>query len=319
MFRFVLCALVAASTASADPLPSWNEGVAKNSIIEFVDAVTDTESESFVPVADRIAVFDNDGTLWAEKPVYFQLIFAIDQVAEIAKQDPTIASTPALKAAAEGDMEGVLASGKAGLVEILKASHGNIPLDAFAKDVAAWLETARHPKTGQAYDDMLYQPMLELLRYLRDEGFQTYIVSGGGIDFIRVFAEDAYGIPPQQVVGSSITASYEMLGGEPNILKGEELFFVDDKAGKPVGIMHHIGKRPILAGGNSDGDFQMLEWVTSGDGPRLGMLVWHTDGEREWSYDREGHVGVLDRGLDEGPDRGWVIVDMKNDWSRVWK
>lgn len=319
MFRFVFAGLLLATSAYADPLPSWNDGASKSSIITFVEGVTEPGSADFVPVKDRIAVFDNDGTLWAEKPIYFQLIYAVDQVAKIAKDDPSILTSPALKAAAEGDMKGVLAEGKEGLIEILKASHSNMPIDAFAADVAAWLETARHPKTGKAYDEMLYQPMLELLRYLRDEGFQTYIVSGGGIDFIRVFAEEAYGIPPQQVVGSSISASYVKIGEEPTILKGEDVFFVDDKAGKPVGIMHHIGKRPIFAGGNSDGDFQMLEWVTSGDGPRMGMFVWHTDEAREFAYDREGHVGVLDRGLDEGPDRGWVIVDMKNDWSRVWK
>ncbi|WP_299350581.1 HAD family hydrolase [uncultured Shimia sp.] len=319
LFRLVIGAVFLASTVNADPLPSWTEGANKTSIIEFVEAVSDPASPDYVTESDRIAVFDNDGTLWAEQPVYFQLIFAIDQVAKMAASDPSMLTSPAIKAAADGDMKAVLASGKEGLVEILKASHANMSLDTFATDVAAWLETARHPKTGQPYDEMLYQPMLELLRYLRDQGFLTYIVSGGGIEFMRVFAEDAYGIPPQQVVGSSTTSTYEVIDGVPTIVKGQELFFVDDKAGKPVGIQHHIGKRPILAGGNSDGDFQMLEWVTSGEGPRLGILVWHTDGDREWAYDREGHIGVLNRGLDEGPDRGWVLVDMKNDWSRIWK
>lgn len=304
--------------ALADPLPSWNEGETKSRLIDFVTAVSDPEGPDYVTPADRIATFDNDGTLWAEQPVYFQLIYAVDQVAKMGEADPSILTSDALKAAAAKDYKALLATGKEGLVEVLAASHANMPLATFQAEVADWLARERHPQTDMAYDKMLYQPMLELLSYLRDQGFKTYIVSGGGIQFMRVFAEEAYNIPPEQVIGSSITSTYEVVDGVPTIVKGGDLFFVDDKEGKPVAISHHIGKRPILAGGNSDGDFQMLEWTTAGDGPRLGLLVHHTDGDHEWAYDREGHIGVLNRGLDEGPDRGWLIVDMKNDWGRVF-
>ncbi|MBO9474673.1 haloacid dehalogenase-like hydrolase [Shimia sp. R10_1] len=319
MAAFVVSGVgVTSGMALADPLPSWNDTDAKARIISFVEAVTDPASEDYVTPADRIATFDNDGTLWAEQPVYFQLIFAVDQVAKLAEQDPSILTSDALRAAAAGDYEALAATGKEGLIEVLAASHTEVSLYQFQQDVTAWLEEARHPKTGLRYDEMTYQPMLELLRYLRDEGFATYIVSGGGIQFMRVFAEDAYGIPPNQVIGSSITSTYEVVDGVPVIMKGAELFFNDDKAGKPIGIMHHIGKQPILAGGNSDGDFEMLEFSTSGEGARLGLYVHHTDAEREWAYDREGHIGVLNRGLDEGPDRGWLIVDMAQDWSKVF-
>jgi hypothetical protein len=319
MAAFVVSGMtVASGMALADPLPSWNDTEAKARIISFVEAVTNPASEDYVTPADRIATFDNDGTLWAEQPVYFQLIFAVDQVAKLAAQDPSILTSDALRAAAAGDYKALAATGKEGLLEVLAASHTEVTLYQFQQDVAAWLEEARHPKTGLRYDEMTYQPMVELLRYLRDEGFATYIVSGGGIHFMRVFAEDAYGIPPQQVIGSSITSSYEVHDGVPVIMKGADLFFNDDKAGKPVGIMHHIGKQPILAGGNSDGDFEMLEFTTSGEGARLGLYVHHTDAEREFAYDREGHIGVLNRGLDEGPDRGWLIVDMAEDWGRVF-
>lgn len=319
MAAFVVSGMtVASGMALADPLPSWNDTEAKARIISFVEAVTNPASEDYVTPADRIATFDNDGTLWAEQPVYFQLIFAVDQVAKLAAQDPSILTSDALRAAAAGDYKALAATGKEGLLEVLAASHTEVTLYQFQQDVAAWLEEARHPTTGQRYDEMTYQPMVELLRYLRDEGFATYIVSGGGIHFMRVFAEDAYGIPPQQVIGSSITSSYEVHDGVPVIMKGADLFFNDDKAGKPVGIMHHIGKQPILAGGNSDGDFEMLEFTTSGEGARLGLYVHHTDAEREFAYDREGHIGVLNRGLDEGPDRGWLIVDMAEDWGRVF-
>ncbi|MBO9478280.1 haloacid dehalogenase-like hydrolase [Shimia sp. R11_0] len=320
MRLFVGAGLLAAAwmgPVMADPLPSW-QGESKEKIISFVEAVSEVGGADYVTPADRVAVFDNDGTLWAEQPVYFQLIFAVDQVAKLAAQDPSILTSDALKAAAAGDYEALAATGKEGLLEVLAASHTEVSLYQFQQDVAAWLEEARHPKTGLRYDEMTYQPMVELLRYLRDEGFQTYIVSGGGIQFMRVFAEDAYGIPPQQVIGSSITSSYEMIDGVPVIMKGAELFFNDDKAGKPVGIMHHIGKQPILAGGNSDGDFEMLEFTTTGEGARLGVYVHHTDAEREWAYDREGHIGVLNRGLDEADARGWVLIDMKEDWSRIF-
>ncbi|MCT8161380.1 HAD family hydrolase [Pseudoruegeria sp. SHC-113] len=309
----------AALPAFADPLPSWNDTDTKSRIITFVEEVTDPAADGFIPVKDRIATFDNDGTLWAEQPAYFQLVFAIDRVAELAAADPAIAGSDALKAAAARDFAGVLASGEEGLIEIVKASHTGIDTEAFIASVSEWLATARHPQTGLLYKEMTYQPMVELLRYLRDEDFQTFIVSGGGIHFVRAFAEEAYGIPPQNVVGSQVATTYEVAGdGTPSLIKQPELFFVDDKEGKPVGIDNHIGKRPVIAVGNSDGDFAMLEYTTAGEGPRLGILLHHTDAEREFAYDREGHIGVLNRGLDEAEARGWVLIDMASDWSRIY-
>ncbi len=298
----------------SDPLPSWADTDTKAAILDFVERVTDPASPDYVTPADRIATFDNDGNLWAEQPVYFQLIYALDRVKQRAATDPSLLSTDTLRAAAEGDLETVAAGGIEALLEVLAVSHAEISVEDFQADVSAWFDTARHPTTGMRYDEMIYQPMLELLRYLRDEGFQTWIVSGGGIHFIRTFAERAYNIPPEQVIGS--TAPTEYADGVVTKLPGID--FVDDKAGKPVGIDSRIGKRPIFASGNSDGDFAMLEYTTSGDGLRFGMLLHHTDAEREFAYDREGHVGVLNRGLDEGPGRGWVIVDMARDWKQVF-
>ncbi|WP_204113464.1 HAD family hydrolase [Shimia biformata] len=318
MKKLILALFLAATPALSDPLPSWNEGANKSAIISFVETVTDPDSADYVTPSARIAVFDNDGTLWAEQPVYFQLIFAVEQVAEMAAADPSILTTDALRAAAAMDYHALAETGEEGLIEVVRASHSDVPLDEFMDNVSSWLDQARHPTTGMRYDEMIYQPMLELLTYLRDEGFSTYIVSGGGVQFIRAFAEDAYGIPPEQVIGSSVTSRYEVVDGVPQIIKGADLFFVDDKAGKPVGIMHHIGRRPILAAGNSDGDFQMLEFTTGGDGARLGLIVHHTDAEREFAYDREGHVGVLNRGQDEAADRGWLLVDMADDWAKVF-
>ena len=314
VFGFVL----AASAAIADPLPSWNETDAKSRIMSFVDDVTDPSLDTYVTPDDRIAVFDNDGTLWSEQPVYFQLIYAIDRVARMAADNPDILTSDVLKAAAAGDMDGIMAGGEKGLLEIIDASHSGMSVDDFQADVLAWLDTARHPTTGRPYDEMLYQPMLELLRYLRDEGFSTFIVSGGGVHFMRAFAEEAYNIPPSQVIGSALNSSYQVIDGVPTVVKTPGIAFIDDKEGKPVGIDAKIGKRPIFVGGNSDGDFAMLEWATSGEGPRFGLIVHHTDAEREVAYDRDSHIGKLVRGLDEGPDRGWLIVDMANDWARVW-
>lgn len=310
--------LAFSQTAHADPLPSWNVSDRKVQIISFVEDVTNPASENYVIPSDRIAVFDNDGTLWGEQPVYFQVIFAIDRLKEMAKADPSVLTSDVLKAAAAGDMDVIAAAGVEGLLEIINVTHSGLSVDEFTAIVQQWIATARHPVTGLPYDQMTYQPMVELLSYLRDEGFVTYIVSGGGIHFIRAFAEDAYGIPSEQVIGSSGKSSYQVIDGVPTVIKEPGIAFVDDKEGKPVGIDTMIGKRPIFAGGNSDGDFQMLEWVTSGDGPRMGLIVHHTDDQREVAYDREGHIGNLARGLDEGPDRGWVIVDMKQDWSRVY-
>ena len=301
-------------SAHADPLPSWAETDTKSAIVEFVTAVTDPASDRYVTPAERIAVFDNDGTLWGEQPLYFQLIYAMDRLKQKAEVDPSILSSDILKAAVDGDLDAVAEAGKEGLLEILAVSHAGMSVDDFQADVRDWLAEARHPTTGMAYDDMVYQPMLELLSYLRDEGFQTWIVSGGGVHFIRAFAEEAYNIPPEQVMGSATPTEYV----DGQVMKMPGIAFIDDKAGKPVGIDSRIGRKPIFAGGNSDGDFEMLDYTTNGDGPSFGLLVHHTDADREFEYDREGHVGVLNRGLDEGPDRGWVIVDMANDWEQVW-
>jgi hypothetical protein len=315
-----LAAVLALAPAQllADPLPSWNDTDAKAAIVAFVEGVTDPTSNTYVTPADRVAVFDNDGTLWAEQPVYFQLFFALDRLRELAAADPSILTSDTLRAAAEGNLEAALAGGEEALLEIVTASHSGLSVDEFQQAVSAWLDTARHPVTGRAYDAMTYQPMLELLSYLRDEDFATYIVSGGGIHFMRAFAEEVYGIPPENVIGSAGKTRYEVIDGVPTIVKDPGIAFIDDKAGKPVGIDTHIGKRPILVGGNSDGDFEMLEWATAGAGPRLGMIVHHTDAEREWAYDRDSHIGRLARGLDEGPGRGWLIVDMARDWETVW-
>ncbi|MEX0339925.1 MAG: HAD family hydrolase [Arenibacterium sp.] len=315
--RHVLCAAIicmSAVAADADPLPSWADTGTKDAIITFVQSVTDPGSESYVTPDARIAVFDNDGTLWAEQPYYFQLIYAMDRLKEKAEDDPSVLTSDILKAAVEGDIEAVAEGGVEGLIEILAVSHADISVEDFQDDVADWLANARHPTTGKPFDEMLYQPMLELLRYLRDQGFQTWIVSGGGVHFLRAFAESAYNIPPEQVIGSAAPTEYI----DGSIMKQPGIAFVDDKAGKPVGIDSRIGRKPIFAGGNSDGDFQMLEYTTQGDGPSFGLLVHHTDAEREFAYDREGHIGVLNRGLDEGPGRGWVIVDMAEDWKKVW-
>lgn len=315
MRRFLFCLIFLSAPALADPLPSWNDTDNKNRIIDFVEDVTDPGSDRFVPVAHRIAVFDNDGTLWSEQPIYFQFLYAMDRAADL---DPSTLTTPALKAAAAGDLAGVGAEGEHSLLEVVGATHSGMSVDDFQSDVAEWLASATHPETGLAYDAMTYQPMVELLRYLRDEGFTTYIVSGGGVHFMRVFAEDAYGIPPSQIIGS--LAKTELSDGEggPEIVKAPDLVFLDDKEGKPIAIDRIIGMRPLMAVGNSDGDYAMIDWTTAGEGPRLGVLVHHTDEAREYAYDRDSHVGRLAQGLDDGPDKGWVIVDMASDWSRIW-
>jgi hypothetical protein len=311
-------ALLFATQLAADPLPSWADTEAKARIIAFVQSVTDPDSPDYVFPADRIATFDNDGCLWAEQPVYFQLVYALDRLREKAEADPAILTNDVLKAAAAGDVKGMLAGGKEGLMEVLAVSHAGMSVEDFQADVLAWLESARHPTTGRRYDAMIYQPMLELLQYLRAEGFQTWIVSGGGVHFLRAFAAETYGIPPQQVMGSAAPTEYRVIDGVPTIVKLPGIEFVDDKVGKPVGIDSRIGKRPIFAAGNSDGDFQMLEYTMAGEGPRFAMLVHHTDAEREFAYDRDSHIGKLERGLDEGPQRGWLIVDMAQDWNTIW-
>ncbi|MGF1446692.1 MAG: HAD family hydrolase [Pikeienuella sp.] len=306
-----------AAPSFADPLPSWQATEAKARIIAFVEATTDPASPDFVPQAQRIATFDNDGTLWAEQPVYFQFFFAMDYLAERAEADPGLLATDTLKAAAAGDAKAVLAGGTEALLEVVSASHSGMSVDEFIAASAEWLKTATHPETGKPFNAHLYQPMIELLRYLRDEGFKTYIVSGGGVHFIRAFAQDAYGIPPEQVIGSVAEATYDD-ATPPKIMKAPGIAFLDDKAGKPIAIDRVIGRRPIIAVGNLDGDFQMLDWATTGTGPRLGILLHHTDANREWAYDRESAVGRLDRGLDEAEGRGWLLVDMADDWARIW-
>jgi phosphoserine phosphatase len=306
-----------ASAQAADPLPGWNEGPAKARIVGFVRAVTDPAGKDFVPPADRIAVFDNDGTLWSEQPAYFQLLFAIDRVRALAPANPRWKTQQPFKAALEGDMKALAASGDKGLLQLLMVSHAGMTTDEFTRIAKDWLATARHPTLARPYTDLVYQPMLEVLDYLRANGFRTYIVSGGGIEFVRAFSEQRYGIPPEQVIGSSIRTRYEVRDGVPAIVRLPEIDFIDDKAGKPVGIQKFIGKRPIAVFGNSDGDFEMLEWVTSGPGPRLGVIVHHDDGVREFAYDRASHVGRLSRGLDEAPKRGWTIASMKRDWKTI--
>ncbi|HMR33654.1 MAG TPA: HAD family hydrolase [Geminicoccaceae bacterium] len=305
--------------ALADPLPSWNPTGTEAAIIDFVTRVTDPASGDFVPEEQRIAVFDNDGTLWSEQPMYFQGLYALQRLQEKAKADPSILTSDPLRAAAAGDMKGVMAGGQAGLVEILNVSHAGMTVDDFKADAHAWLTTEKHPTSGLTYAQMTFQPMLELLVYLRDNGFRTYIVSGGGADFMRSIAREAYGIPTWQVIGSEGSTKYEAAeNGTFSLMKKGGITFIDDNVGKPVGIETHIGQRPIFAAGNSDGDFQMLEWTTSGDGPRFGLIVHHTDAKREFAYDRDSPFGKLARGLDEADARGWTVVDMANDWSRVW-
>ena len=271
----------------------------------------------FVPAADRIAVFDNDGTLWAEQPMYFQLAFAFDRVKALAPQHPEWQTREPFKRVLAGDLKGVMA-GEHALVKIIAASHAGNTTDEFEQIVKDWVTKATHPKTGRLYTEMVYQPMREVIDYLRANGFKTFIVSGGGVEFMRPWVDEVYGIPPEQVVGSRIKMKYEVRNGVPVIVRLAEIDFVDDKAGKPVGIQQVIGRRPTIAFGNSDGDFEMLEWTTTAPGPRLGVIVHHTDAEREWSYDRESSVGRLARGLDEAAGRGWIVVDMKREWARIF-
>jgi phosphoserine phosphatase len=301
-----------------DPLASWNDGPSRSRIMAFVQSVTSKSSPDFLPPQDRIAVFDNDGTLWSEQPMYFQLAFIIDRVKALSAAHPDWKDRQPFKGVLEGNMEAVMATGERGLLDMAMATHAGMSSEEFAVIARDWLATARHPKTRRLYTEMVFQPMLELLAYLRGNGFKTYIVSGGGVEFLRVFAEQVYGVPPEQVIGSTIKTRYEQRNGRPAIVRLPEVDFIDDKAGKPVAINKFIGKRPIAAFGNSDGDFEMLEWVTSAPGVRLALLVHHDDGEREWAYDRKSHVGRLDRGLEEGPRRGWTITSMKKEWKSIY-
>ena len=305
---------------SRDPLPSWKEGPVKKAIIDFVNKTTTQGGKDFVPVADRIACFDNDGTLWSEQPMYFQLAFTIDRIKALAPQHPEWKSRQPFKAVLEGNMHQVQNAGEQALLPLIAAAHANISTEEFSKAVKGWIDTAVHTKTGRRYREMTFLPMIELLRYLRQNAYKTFIVSGGGVDFMRVWAPEAYTIPEEQIIGSSLKLKYEVQeGGTPRLIKLPELNFIDDNVGKPAGIYQHIGKRPILSFGNSDGDYEMLQWTTTAAGyPRLGILLHHTDGEREFAYDSASSVGRLSRGLADAGKNGWLIVDMKNDWKTIY-
>jgi phosphoglycolate phosphatase-like HAD superfamily hydrolase len=315
---WILALSFIAAQAGAEPLASWRDGAAKQSILAFVAAVTQEGGPQLVPAAERIAVFDNDGTLWAEQPLYVQFQFALDRVKALAPEHPEWRTTEPFRHLLAGDTKAFLGGGEKSLMAVVAASHSGMTTDEFEKVAKDWLATAKHPKTGRLYTEMVYAPMLELLAYLRANGFDVYIVSGGGIEFLRAFAERVYGVPPQNVIGSQGKLAFEQRDGRPVLVKLPEVQFVDDKEGKPAGIQAFIGRRPILAFGNSDGDRQMLQWTAAGSGARFIGLVHHTDGEREWAYDRTSHVGRLDAALDEANARGWTVVDMKRDWKRVF-
>ncbi len=315
---WLICVLFTHNAFCQEPLPSWNPGPTLQSIVSFVERVATPGTADFVPPAERIAVFDNDGTLWSEQPMYVQLAFALERVKALAPEHPEWKDKAPFKAVLEGDLKTLAATGERGLVELVMATHAGLTVEEFDKIVTDWLATARHPVYQRPYTECVYQPMRELLEYLRAHRFKTYIVSGGGIDFIRPWAEAVYGIPPEQVIGSSIRLKYEVRDTKPTLLRLPEIDFIDDKAGKPVGIHRLIGRRPILAAGNSDGDYEMLEYVTAGSGPRMGLIVHHTDGEREVAYDRASPFGRLDRGLDDAAGKGWLLIDIKRDWQKVF-
>jgi hypothetical protein len=311
-------AFLTSTARGADPLPSWNEGTAKQSITAFVEKVTKEGTPGFVPVPERIATFDNDGCLWAEQPLYFQLFFALDRVKALAPQHPEWRDKEPFASLLKGDVKAALAGGEASLVQIVMATHAGLTTEEFEKAVSEWIATAKHPQTGKPFTSMVYQPMLELLTYLRTNEFKTFIVSGGGIEFMRPWTEKVYGIPPEQVVGSSGGLKYELREGKPTLIKLPEIALNDDKEGKPIGIQRHIGRRPLAAFGNSDGDLQMLQWTAAGPGSRFCLYVHHTDAEREYAYDRASHIGKLDKGLDEAAAKGWTVVDMKRDWKVIY-
>jgi phosphoglycolate phosphatase-like HAD superfamily hydrolase len=305
--------------AQSDPLPSWNEGAVKTSITDFVMRVTQEGGPDFVPVPERIATFDNDGTLWCEQPIYFQAAFALDRVKALAAQHSEWKEQQPFKAFLSGDRTTLAEQGEEGLLTLVAAAHSGMTTDDFAKSVADWLATAKHPRFNRPYNELVYQPMVELLGYLRANGFKTFIVSGGGVEFMRVWAEKAYGIPPEQVVGSSGVTKYQIdAADKPSLLKTAKVQFIDDGPGKPVGINMMIGRHPIFAFGNSDGDLQMLQWTTAVSGARFAGIVHHTDAEREYAYDRQSKIGKLDKALDEGTAKGWTVVDMKRDWKKVF-
>jgi phosphoglycolate phosphatase-like HAD superfamily hydrolase len=313
---------LAASRMAADdvaaPLPSWNGGPAKAAIVDFVTRVTTEGGADFVPLAERIAVFDNDGTLWCEQPMYFQVLFAVDRIKATAAKHPEWREKEPYRSVLTGDMQGLAAAGEKGLLEIVAATHTGMTTEEFTATVKEWMQTARHPRYQRPYNECVYQPMIELLAYLRANGFKTFIVSGGGVEFMRPWTEATYGIPPEQVVGSSGVVTLEMQDGRPVLMKQAKVEFVDDGPGKPVGINRFIGRRPLMAFGNSDGDLQMLQWTTAGGGPRFALIVHHTDADREYAYDRDSHIGKLDKAWDAALSNGWTVVDMKRDWKEVF-
>lgn len=321
MLRLIMFACISICVSNAvagDPLPSWNDGPTKHSIINFVDRVSTKGSSDYIPPAERIATFDNDGTLWSERPLYFQVMFALDRVKTMAADHPEWNEMEPFASVIKGDLKKALAGGEASLAKIIMATHANMTNAEFQTSVRNWIETAKHPKTGRPYSKMVYQPMLEVLTYLRSNGFKTYIVSGGGVEFMRVFTEEVYGIPPEQVVGSRIKLKYEVQEDGPVLMRLPEFEFVDDKTGKPVGIQTMIGRRPIAAFGNSDGDLQMLEWTAANKRLSFCLLVRHTDDVREWAYDRDSKIGRLDKALDVAMQQKWSIADMKAEWKVIY-
>lgn len=306
------------TTQAQDPLPSWNDIAPKKAVVAFVEKVTKEGSPDFVPVAERIATFDNDGTLWCEKPLPVQLFFILDRVKELAPQHPEWKEKEPFASLLKGDLHGALSGGKPALLAMFAATHSGMTTDEFEKIVKDWVATAKHPTTKRPFAEMVYQPMLELLGYLRANGFKTFIVSGGGIEFMRAFAEKTYGVPPEEVIGSSGKTKFDLRDGKPVLLKLAEVNFIDDKEGKPIGINQHIGRRPIAAFGNSDGDLQMLQWTAVGTGARFCLYVQHTDAEREYAYDRKDSLAKLDKGLDEAKAKGWTVVSMKDDWKTIF-
>ncbi len=301
-----------------DPLPSWNDTAPKKAIIAFVEKVTKQGSPDFVPPPERIATFDNDGTLWAEQPIYFQFAFAINRVKALAPQHPEWKEKEPFNHLIAGDMKAFMAGGEKSLLAVVAAAHSGMTTEQFEAIVKDWLASARHPKTGRPYTEMVYKPMLEVLDYLRASGFKAFIVSGGGVEFMRAFAEKSYGIPPEQVIGSQGKLRFELRGGRPVLLKLPDVQFVDDGPGKAAGIQTFIGRRPIAAFGNSDGDLQMLQWTTAGPGARFALIVHHTDDNREWAYDRTSNIGKLGKALDEANEKGWTVVNMKEDWKHIF-
>ncbi|WP_298534145.1 HAD family hydrolase [uncultured Algibacter sp.] len=302
----------------ADPLPSWNDVTSKQNIIDFVSDVTNENSENFIPIKDRISTFDNDGNLWSEQPAYFQLFFAIDRVKALASEHPEWKDKQPFKAVIEDDMKTLIQQGEHGILTLVMESHAGMSTEEFETIVQDWVKTAKHPTKGVGFDKLVYQPMLELLAYLRANDFQTYIVSGGGVDFMRAFVTEVYGIPKEKIIGSRLKTEYKYNDGDPKIMRLAEFDFIDDKEGKPININTIIGKKPVFASGNSDGDLPMLQYAASNNYKSFMLYVHHTDAEREWAYDRESHIGKLDKGLDQALKDGWTVIDIKNDWKIIY-